>query len=59
MKEVLSIVLAIVVGLIFVKLLLSVLSIAFAALSFFLKAALIAIFALPVYIIFRRSFKKK
>lgn len=59
MKQVLSIVLALIVGYIFVKVLLVVLSLTFAAVSFILKAILIAIFAFPVYIILRKSLLKK
>jgi len=59
MKEVISIVLALVVGFVFVKLLLLVLSVAWYAISFILFGVLIAIFALPVYFIIRKSLFKK
>lgn len=59
MKQIISIVLALVVGYIFVKLLLIVLSLTFAAVSFIFKAVMITIFALPVYIILRKSLFKK
>lgn len=59
MKQLISIVLALVVGFVFVRLLLLVMSIAFQAISFIILGVLVLIFALPVYVIIRKSLFKK
>jgi len=59
MKEVISIVLALIVGFVFVKLLFLVLSVAWYAINFIIFGVLIAVFALPVYVIIRKSLFKK
>lgn len=59
MKEVLSIVLALVVGYIFLQVLLFVLSMTFAAIGFIFKVILIAVFAVPIYFLLRKILLKK